>query len=86
MFESWPLLSLVIWTPIIGGVVVLATGGDRNATEARVLALIVSVLTFALSIPLFTEFKTGTAAMQFIEYFNWMSLGDWQLYYPIKIK
>ena len=85
MFESWPLLSLVIWTPIIGGVVVLATGGDRNATEARVLALIVSVLTFALSIPLFTEFKTGTAAMQFIEYFNWMSLGDWQLYYHLGV-
>ena len=85
MFEGWPLLSLVIWTPILGGVLVLATGGDRNATEARVLALIVSVLTFVLSIPLFTEFRTGTAAMQFIEYFSWMSLGDWQLYYHLGV-
>ena len=42
MFDTWPLLSLVIWTPIVGGMLVLATGGDKNANEARVLALIVS--------------------------------------------
>ena len=62
MFENWPLLSLVIWTPIVGGIFVLATGGDKNATEARVLGLSVALLTFVLSIPLYTEFNTATAA------------------------
>ena len=85
MFESWPLLSLVIWTPIIGGMLVLATGGDKNATEARVLSLVVALITFALSIPLYTEFKTNTATMQFIEHYEWMKLGGLKFYYHLGV-
>ncbi|HEB59092.1 MAG TPA: NADH-quinone oxidoreductase subunit M, partial [Gammaproteobacteria bacterium] len=51
MFSDWPILSLVIWVPILGGVLVLATGKDRNATEARVLALLFAVATFVVSLP-----------------------------------
>ena len=40
MFAGLSLLSLVIWVPIAAGVAVLATGSDRNAGLARVLALI----------------------------------------------
>lgn len=72
MFADWPLLSLVIWTPILGGVLVLATGSDKNAPEARVLALMASLVTFAVSIPLFTGFDTSTAAMQFQELRPWI--------------
>ncbi len=85
MFESWPLLSLVIWTPIIGGMLVLATGGDKNATEARVLALVIAVITFALSIPLYTEFNSSSGSMQFIEHHEWMSLGKMRFYYHLGI-
>jgi len=85
MFEGWPLLSLVIWTPIIGGLLVLATGGDKNAAEARVLALIVAVVAFALSIPLYTEFRTASSGMQFIEFHEWFSLGGIQLYYHLGV-
>ncbi len=85
MFDTWPLLSLVIWTPIVGGMLVLATGGDKNASEARVLALIVSIVTFALSIPLYTEFNVANGSMQFIEYAQWMSLGDLNLYYHLGV-
>ena len=41
-----PLLSLAIWVPIIGGLLVLATGSDRNAPLARMLALAVAVAGF----------------------------------------
>lgn len=85
MFDTWPLLSLVIWTPIVGGVLVLATGGDKNASEARVLALIVSIITFALSILLYTEFNVANGSMQFIEHAEWMSLGDLNLYYHLGV-
>ena len=68
MFSEWPLLSLVIWVPIVGGILVLATGKDKNAPIARWLALVFSILTFLLSIPLWTGFETGTAAMQFVEH------------------
>jgi len=85
MFETWPLLSLVIWTPIVGGMLVLATGGDKNATEARVLALVIAIITFALSIPLYTQFNTGSGSMQFIEHHEWMNLGSLRFYYHLGI-
>jgi len=85
MFVGWPLLSLVIWTPIIGGILVLATGGDKNATEARVLGLILSVVTFLLSLPLYTQFNAATAAMQYIEFHPWFNFGGWPVYYHLGV-
>ena len=69
-FEN--LLSLVIWLPIIGGMLVLATGSDRRAPLARLLTLVVSMLTFAASIPLYLRFNTTTASMQFEEKRSWI--------------
>jgi NADH-quinone oxidoreductase subunit M len=65
------LLSLLIWLPIVGGFVVLGLS-DRIAT-AKWLSLIVSGLSLVLSVPLYTSFKIGTAAMQFIERSPWIS-------------
>jgi NADH-quinone oxidoreductase subunit M len=66
------LLSFVIFLPILGGVAVLATGSDRNADYARQLSLAVAVLTFLATLPLYTGFHTGTAAMQFVEDHAWI--------------
>ncbi|MEJ2059623.1 MAG: NADH-quinone oxidoreductase subunit M [Gammaproteobacteria bacterium] len=72
MFANWPLLSLVIWTPIIGGFIVLAAG-DKAPDGARRLALGVAVLTFLFSIPLYTAFDSSTYHMQFQEMLPWIS-------------
>jgi NADH-quinone oxidoreductase subunit M len=71
MFADLPLLSLVIWAPIIGGLIVLAVG-DRDPWGARPIALIVSIITFLLSIPLYTGFDSSTASMQFVENVPWI--------------
>ena len=52
--ETLPLLSLVVWTPIVGGLWVLLAGGERNVPTARAVALAVALGTFFLSIPLYT--------------------------------
>ncbi len=67
-----PLLSLAIWIPILGGLLVLATGSDRNAPLARSMALAVAVIGFIVTIPLFVLFDTTTSAMQFQEYSPWV--------------
>ncbi len=67
-----PPLSLVIWVPIIGGLAVLATGSDKNAPIARLLALIVAAAGFIVSIPLYTGFDSTTSAMQFEELLPWI--------------
>jgi NADH-quinone oxidoreductase subunit M len=72
------LLSLLIWLPIAGGFAVLAFG-DRIAA-AKMLSLIVSGLSLALSVPLWTSFRTGTAAMQFVERSPWISTIHSQYY------
>jgi NADH-quinone oxidoreductase subunit M len=67
-----PLLSILIWLPILGGLGALAVG-DREPWGGRSVALIVSVLTFLLSIPLYTGFDTATADMQFVELSPWIA-------------
>ena len=56
MLFGFPLLSLVIWLPIFAGIMVLATGGDRNARLARWLALLGAVAGLLVAIPLYTWF------------------------------
>ncbi|MGC8503416.1 MAG: NADH-quinone oxidoreductase subunit M [Acidithiobacillus sp.] len=67
----FPLLSLAIWTPVIGGILTLAVG-DRRPRAARWAALLFSIVAFALTIPLYTGFNDHTAAMQFNEYAAWI--------------
>ncbi|OOZ41723.1 NADH-quinone oxidoreductase subunit M [Solemya pervernicosa gill symbiont] len=71
MFADLPLLSLLIWAPIVGGLLVLAVG-DNDPWGARPIALITSLVTFLLSIPLYTGFDSSTHLMQFSEMSSWI--------------
>ena len=77
MIFEFPLLSLAVWLPILFGVLVLATGNDRNASLARIIALVGAVLGFLVTIPLYVDFDKAQTAMQFVE------LQDWIPYYNI---
>ena len=69
MFDGY-LLSVLVWLPIIGGIAVLFAPEKR---VARPLALVVSVLTFIISIPLWTGFNPTGFAMQFVELSPWIA-------------
>jgi len=71
--SNWPLLSVLIWLPIIGGALILAL---RNAQAARWASLLVAVVSFALSLPLLTGYDTGTDALQFVEQHAWIPAYD----------
>ena len=70
---STNLLSLSIWVPIIGAILVLSTGSDRNAGLARVLALLASIAGFLVTLPLFLHFDRSSSAMQFVEQAPWIA-------------
>ncbi len=72
MMQGLPLLSLAIWAPIIAGVAVLLTGGDRNASAARMIALIGALIGFAVTIPLYTGFNLQQGGFQFVEMRTWI--------------
>ena len=69
-------LSAAIWVPIISGIIVLAVGNEQRATLSRWLALLGSLVGFAVTLPLYTGFDRTTAALQFVERKPWIeSLG-----------
>ena len=72
MLLGFPLLSLAIWLPILFGLLVLTTGGDRNAPRARWLALAGSLQGFLVTLPLYTKFDISMSGMQFVEMRPWI--------------
>jgi len=65
------LLSLLVWLPIVGGLIVLALGESRVAL-GRWVALATSLVALALSVPLYQGFDTSTATFQFVEQLPWI--------------
>ena len=74
------LLSILIWLPILGGVLVLATGDDRNAALARKISFGFSVATLLASLSLYRGFDLTTADMQFVEQMPWINIFDIQYF------
>ena len=72
MVQSLPILSLLVWAPILGGLVVLCVG-DRMRDSAKLFTLLVSLFALLLSILLYLRFDTTTVLMQFVEYSEWIS-------------
>ncbi len=72
MTTTFPLLSVLIWLPIISAGVIMMTGGDENANWARWIAMVASVIGLLLCIPLYTHFDVNTPKMQFVENFVWI--------------
>ena len=67
-----PLLTLAIWVPIASAILVLATGSDRNAGIARVLALAGALAGFAVTLPLWFGFDPQQSGLQFVEFVPWV--------------
>ncbi len=72
MLSSAPWISLAIWVPIVAGLIVLATGPDRNARQARIVALSGAVIGFLVTVPLVADFDTSTSEMQFVQNVPWI--------------
>ncbi len=66
------LLSLAIWLPIVFGTVLLAFSHDRYARAVRWAALAGAIVSFLVTVPLYTGFQSGTSAMQFVEQGSWV--------------
>lgn len=69
---SLPLLSLAIWVPIFAGILVLFTGDDKQASTARWIALLGSLVAFAVTVPLYTGFNFADGGFQFQEGYSWI--------------
>ena len=74
---DWPILSVLIWLPVVGGLVMLALG-ERAIGFGRWVALLTTAITFGISTLLWSNFDASTAQMQFVERISWIpSLNSW---------
>src|SRR5438132_3732477 len=65
------LLSLIVWTPLVGALLVLLVPRDQP-DGARRAAFAFSSLTFVLSLALWAGFRADTADFQWIEQSAWV--------------
>lgn len=67
------LLSLLIWVPMIGGLLCLLMGrSDTRAEAVRWVATTFALITLALCIPLYMDFNAASWHMQFVEFIPWI--------------
>ncbi len=71
MLHHMPLLSLLIWLPIVGAAVVLMLG-ERRTNLIRYVALGFSLVCLLLCFLLWQQFNSQTSAMQFVEHYRWI--------------
>ena len=75
--SEWPLLSLVIFLPLVGAAFVFVIRGEQHIVDrnARNVALWTTLTTFALSLLLWIGFDTSTHEFQFVEQAPWIAEG-----------
>jgi NADH-quinone oxidoreductase subunit M len=65
------LLNILIFAPLAGAIVLGFLPKDRIQLP-RVAALVITLVTFALSVALLVQFKTGEAGFQFVSHRAWI--------------
>ncbi len=77
--DSLPLLSITIFLPLLGALVILLNWGNKErslAINARWVALWTSLVTFVLALILWWHFNPISGEFQFEEKLQWMPLLD----------
>ncbi|MEK6201170.1 MAG: NADH-quinone oxidoreductase subunit M [Desulfobulbaceae bacterium] len=76
---SLPILSLLIFFPVLGAFILLVTGKE-HVKKIKVMALVISLCEFVLTLPLWFAFDKTTHHMQFVERHSWISLFNIEYY------
>ncbi|GBE43155.1 MAG TPA: NADH-quinone oxidoreductase subunit M [Rhizobiales bacterium] len=74
MTIGWPILSAIIFLPLLGALFILAIRGEDEIAirNARYVALWTTVITFLLSLVIWVEFDPTTPVFQFVEKREWL--------------
>jgi NADH-quinone oxidoreductase subunit M len=66
-----PILSILIFFPL-AGIIFLLFLNKENKQGLKMATMIVSLVEFCISLPLWFSFNSQTAAMQFVEHRDWL--------------
>lgn len=68
---QFPIISVIVFTPLIAGLLILLIPADRK-TEVRVAALAAGAFALVLSIWLYFSYDISAGGYQFVEKVNWL--------------
>src|SRR5437870_5335837 len=71
---SWPILSVTIFLPLVGALLIMMMRGDGEAEmrNARWVALWTTLITFAISLMMLYRFDPSSPEFQFVEKRPWL--------------
>ena len=72
MIEKLPILSLLIWLPVFGALVILFVTGAKHKAASQWLSLITALATFLVSLWAWSAFDTSRYYLQFVEDQSWI--------------
>jgi NADH-quinone oxidoreductase subunit M len=77
-------LTLLTFFPLLGILVLLFIPSD-NKNALRWTALVTSLVTFGISIWMFTMFNASNPDLQLVEKYNWITVAGWNIQYHLGI-
>lgn len=78
------MLSLIIFLPLLGAVVI-ALLPDRRAGSIRALATLFTALAFLLSLGVYASFDPGASGLQFVAKLEWVALPGLNVSYNVGV-
>src|SRR5512147_261866 len=79
---NFPVLSVITFTPIVAGVLILLLPAQRK-NEARAIALAAATFALLLSFWVYFNYDQATAGYQFVEKYNWLPALGISLYFGV---
>jgi NADH-quinone oxidoreductase subunit M len=68
---QFPILSVIVFTPILAGLLILLIPGERK-TEVRVTALAAATFALLLSVWVYFNYDSAAGGYQFLEKYEWL--------------
>ena len=70
MISNIPILSLLIWTPILGGLILLLLPNKENLI--KIVSILLALFVFILSLILLSNFDSSQYSLQYVEKYIWI--------------
>ena len=77
---DFPVLTVTTFLPLVGALIILLF---RNEVLIKWIALVTTVATFIVSLPIYTHFDKTTYKMQFAEIHPWIPV--WNINYTVGV-
>jgi NADH-quinone oxidoreductase subunit M len=81
---TFPILSVIVFSPILAGLLILLIPSDRK-TEIRVTALAAATFTLLLSIWVYFSYDVAVGGYQFVERYPWLAFPGLEISYYVGV-